>query len=452
VPTPFPVQIEGARFLSNRRHALLADDPRVGKTGSAIMACDDTLAETTLTVTTASGRPVWARAWPEWSAFSLPSVIMAGSSAKLPAAPRVIVSWGDVANPSVRNELMKRRWDRILLDEGHNAKNFEAKRTQAVYGTPYEDGLGLAVDTALFHHGLGTWSLTGTPIPNAPNDLYPMMRALCPDRLRAFDGFPDVTRYPDFLHRYCVVRMKALPRGFRKIPVVVGGRNLEELRARLGDFMLRRTQADVGIRQPVYETFPLAVSARMLKEADGDLDRTQILAAARAGETKLLEMELGPLRRHTGALKARAVVQAVKDEFDGGLDKIVLAYWHREVGEILKESLASYGVVGIDGATSPDKRGEAEQRFLHDKKVRVFAGQIQAAGEAIDLSSASELLFVETSLVPKDMAQMSKRITNYTQAGFPRVRVAVLAGSIDEALEEVLLRKWSAIREVLKGD
>jgi hypothetical protein len=32
-----------------------------------------------------------------------------------------------------------------------------------------------------------------------------------------------------------------------------------------------------------------------------------------------------------------------------------------------------------------------------------------------------------------------------------RVRVAVLEGSIDAAVEAILLRKWSAIREVMRA-
>ena len=139
--------------------------------------------------------------------------------------------------------------------------------------------------------------------------------------------------------------------------------------------------------------------------------KSRLLDAARYGLTEALQMELGPLRRHTGAVKAEAVIKAVKDEFDGGLDKIVLAYWHRDVGQILKKGLAGFGIAQIDGSTPANERGEAEQRFLNDAHTRVFLAQIQAAGEAIDLSSASELLFVETSLVPKDMAQMSRRIS-----------------------------------------
>lgn len=446
--TPFPTQLSGASFLASRQHALLADEPRVGKTGTAILACDYDLAENILVVTTASGRPVWARAFDQWSNFGRSvQILSAGQEA---IAQVVIVGWPVVSNPTIRAELLDRKWCRIILDEAHNAKNFEAKRTQAAYGVPMEDGKELVESLALTSATLGVWCLTGTPIPNAPNDLYPMMRALCPNRLLADDdfGWPDVWRYQDFLHRYCVVKMKKIS-NFRRIPVVIGGRNLPELRDRLGDFMLRRTQQDVGITLPIYETLPLAVSSSMLRAADGDADATAILEAAEAGDTRKLEQHLGPLRRITGTIKADAVIKAVIDEFDGGLDKIVLAYWHKDVGEILRNGLAKYGVAGIDGSTHASARGAEEQRFLNDKNCRVFLGQIQAAGEAIDLSSAAEMLFVETSLVPKDMAQMSKRITNHTQRRQPRVRVAVLQGSIDEAMEEVLLRKWSAIREVL---
>ena len=65
---PLPTQISGAAFLAQRRFALLADQPRVGKTGAAIMACDMALDASILVVTTASGRPVWRKAWADWSA------------------------------------------------------------------------------------------------------------------------------------------------------------------------------------------------------------------------------------------------------------------------------------------------------------------------------------------------------------------------------------------------
>lgn len=445
---PFPTQLTGAEFLANRKHALLADAPRVGKTGAAIMAADYNLDNTILVVTTASGRPVWRRAFGDWSSFGR-GVQVVNRPVPL-REPVVVVGWPSIANPQIRNNLLKRRWDRIVFDEAHAAKNFASKRTQAAYGSLIDGGEILADKTAVAAAGKGVWCLTGTPLPHDPSDIYPMMRALCPERLKADParGWPDVTKFEDFRDRYCKWRPKKLS-PWKSIIVIMGGKNEAELRARLGDFMLLRTQKDVGIRAPVYETLPLAVSDKMLREVEGDVDRTAVLEAARNGATRDLDTHLGPLRRLTGELKARAVVAAVKDEFDGGLDKIVLAYWHRDVGQILKDGLSTYGVVGIDGASSPDMREQAEQRFLHDPKIRVFLAQIEAAGEAIDLSAAAVLWFVESTFSPRSMKQMSLRITNHSQTRQAFVRVCVLEGSIDEAVNESLMRLWTTIREVL---
>ena len=447
--TPFPTQLSGAAFLAARKNALLADEPRVGKTGTAILAADDNFETNILVVTTASGRPVWRRAFANWQAF--PRRVQVVGSGGVVGEPNVaIVSWAGVTNPKIRANLLKRKWDRVILDEGHAAKNFETARTKAVYGKLVEDGLMLDRGATVVSAAGGTWVLTGTPLPHDPSDIYPMMRALCPERLKAdpAKGWPDVTRHKDFRDRYCIWKPKKLSR-WNTIIVIIGGKNEPELRERIGDFMLLRRQADVGIRPPVYETLPLAVSPATLREVNGNVDRHEVLAAARTGGTRDLEMHMGPLRRLTGEIKAHAVAEAVKDELDNGLDKIVLAYWHKSAGEILADKLSSYGVVGIDGSTPANKRGEIEQAFLTDPKARVFLAQIEAAAEAIDLSSAAVLWFVETTFSPRSMKQMSMRITNHTQKRQAVVRVCVLEGSIDEALQEVLLRLWTTIREVL---
>jgi SWI/SNF-related matrix-associated actin-dependent regulator 1 of chromatin subfamily A len=45
---------------------------------------------------------------------------------------------------------------------------------------------------------------------------------------------------------------------------------------------------------------------------------------------------------------------------------------------------------------------------------------------------------------------MSARISNITQKRSTRVRVATLEGSVDDALQSALLRKWSSIRKGLQ--
>ncbi|WP_082143833.1 SNF2-related protein [Nitratireductor soli] len=449
---PKPTQLSGAKFLASRDYALLADLPRVGKTGSSIMAADYLMAETILIVTTASGRGVWKTGMQNWSAFDRGVQVMLGGKKLDPKTPCAIIGWAGLSQPKLRVELLKRKWDLIIPDEAHNAKSFTAKRTQALYGTLIDDGLTLNKTSAMTNTTGRMWCLTGTPLPNSPADAYPMLRALFRERLTTAFGPTDVTRQSDFIARYCKMRPMKIGHGYfaRYIDVFVEGRNLEELNARVAGIFLQRTQADVGIMEPDYETMPLIAPKTLPAEIVDQKKAGAILEAAKSGDRAALEMHMGPLRRLTGEIKAGLVVDAVKEELDGALDKIVLAYWHKDVGALLLDGLSKYGVVGIDGATSADKRTENEERFRRDPKTRVFLAQIQAAGEAIDLSASANLIFVESSFTPAQMKQMALRICNHAQTKKPLVRVATLDGSIDDALQNILLRKWSAIREVLK--
>ena len=442
---PMPTQLSGAKFLAARHRALLADEPRVGKTGAAIIAADMILANTIDVVTTASGRAVWRRGFHTWSKLGRTIGIVGVDKNAADCDVRILSYNGATTFVS------KRRSDLVILDESHNCKNPDAKRTQAVLGKPVAGGKSLFTDGALVQAATRAWFLTGTPLPHDPSDIWTTMRSSCPDRLHADDqrGWPDVTRFEDFRSRYCIVRMKQISR-FNKIAVVIGGRNESELRDRVGDFMLRRTQKDIGIRPSVYELFPLVVSNAVRKQVDGDLDKTAILKAAELGATKELEMELGPLRRLTGNIKAQAVVEAVREEFNNGLNKIVLMYWHKEVGDVLEAGLEQFEPLRIDGATLTKDREKYELAFRGNTNNRVMLGQIQAAGEAVDFSSANELWFVETSFSPKDQAQAAMRITNVNQTRNTFVRVCCIEGSIDEALQASLLRLWTAINGVLK--
>lgn len=443
--TPLPHQVVGRDFLSGRDKALLADAPRVGKTGSAILAADDIFAAKTLVITTASGRPVWQRGFREWSAFDLDTQAVYGKlTAGHMRAARIIISWSEIVKHA--DALKDERFDVIISDESHYAKNPEAKRTSAFYGLFDGRNRHLGVcDTAP-----AVWCLTGTPIPNAPNDLYPMLRALAPERLTDDHGPTDVTTYDAFLSRYCVTRMKKI-NGWTRVRVVVGGKNEAELRERMSSFWLRRTQADVGITAPVFSLLPIHITAAQRRKIEAEVpDASDVLAAAETGETRSLDIHLGTLRRVTGTAKAAGVIAAVKDEFASGLDKIVLMCWHKDVMDALQDGLSQFGVVRVDGSVSPDKRDKAQQDFQTHESVRVFIGQVLAAGEAVDLSASAELIFVETSFVPKDMAQAALRITNHGQKRQPRVRVAALEGSVDEAVQEILTRKVATNKEVMR--
>lgn len=497
MPTPAPHQIEGATFLAQRASALLADDPRVGKTGAAIMACDFVFARRILVVTTATGRPNWAREFREWSAFPRRTQVVYRESEKIAAdADVVVIGWQAVAGEKLLEQLCEREWDVIIPDESHYAQTPDAKRTQALYST-------LRARATSAHW----WPLTGTPMPTGPHNLFPMLAALAPDRLRADParGWPDVTTYAAFRSRYCVFHVRILDRrppvmvfsmieaargerlkadpekgwvdvstygafcahfgysggAIRSKPdefiervrlhpsklayVVLRGKNLDELTARFGDFWLRRTQKDVGIREPIYSL--MTVEGKVPPEFDARGD--DILSAARSGSTRELEIHMGSLRRMTGEIVAHGVIAAAAEELEAGLDRLVLMCWHQSVIDILAKGLAEHGVVIIDGRTTPQARQHALEDFSKEK-ARVFIGQMQAAGEAIDLSASCNLWFVEPSFTSKDMRQAALRITNRNQARQCLVRVCTLSGSIYEALMRIVLGRAQTSRDILE--
>lgn len=357
----------------------------------------------------------------------------------------VITSWGSLSKLA---SLLEIRPDLIILDEDQRATNPEANRTQHVYGRPLEGGLHMLTGGAVAQPEDRVWHLSGLPAPHDLGQFWPRLRASFPERLGDGYGPTDVTAYEAFRRRYCVAKTKRLS-NFTTIPVVFGGRNVGELRTRLAGTYVRHTQDQVGIQEPVYELMPLVVSGARRRECDGDLDQRRVLEAAASGTTRDLEMELGTLRRVTGLVKAGAVVDAVKEEFTNGIEKLVLAYWHRNIGDALEMGLARLGVLRLDGTTSAKERESLEGKW-RQKKYGIFLAQIRAASEAIDLSAASEMWVVEPSLGPGDMDQISKRIVNVGQRRRALVRVVTLEGTIDEIVQEILLRLWAPIREVLR--
>lgn len=449
--TPMPTQLSGAKFLASHRYAMLADEPRVGKTGAAIIASDLVVAERILVITTKSGRAVWRQGFADWQAFDRP-ILMVNPARMKPLEDKrdepcaAIISWPMLLNSHVMAVVLHQSWSLILPDEDHYAMNFDAKRTQAMYGTLDGDGKLLNNTTALYARGERVWQLTGTPYPHDLSNGYARLRACAPHLLEANEarGWPDVTVRNDFKWRYCQIKMKHINR-FQTVPVVIGGKNEDEFRERFAPYLLARTQADVGIQPPRYDFLPLTVSPTRIKQIDAAGDVAAILKAIEDGTTKSIELHLGPLMRLTGEIKAHSVVETLIEEFECGLDKIVLAYWHKNVGDILEAGLAPYGVLRIDGSSSDKERATVEEQFRQPKGPRVVLGQIAAAGEAIDLSASAELWFVEQVISPKGMSQMSKRITNKTQTRTPLVKVCTLAGSIDEPIQAALMRLWASI-------
>lgn len=435
-------QALGSRFLASRRRALLADDMGLGKSKQVIDACDQLEAKRILVICPAVVRPAWKRQFELWQRQER-SIRVLESRGLFPFRDGVTIASYELAQ-DVIDSLKPAGVDVLVLDEVHYLKNRKAKRTRTIYGQRC-DGTGGLVSLA--DH---VWGLSGTPAPNDPSELWPMMRALFPKTLPK-DKFDRPLAYWAYVNRYCRTQLMAIGR-----MRIVGGKNLPELRQRLQPHMLRRLTADVLDDLPPWRFDDLPVQADDVAGIDWEDPRLEKLLKAIHDQDrkalKQLSLDFSTMRRLIGMAKARAVADLLNSEIDGGLHKIVLFAWHHDVINALVQRIQAHQPQVITGMTSPEEREAALKTFRKDARAKVFVGQIKAAGVGLDglQEAANEVLFVESSWSPNDNMQAAKRAHRIGQVMPVRVRFASLAGSIDELISEALRRKTEMLTQLFE--
>lgn len=423
----FPYQTDGAQWLAKVGRGLLADEPGLGKTAQAIAAACEVDAKKRLVLCPASVVENWRR---EIKRFD-----WRGHDEHLWR-----VESYDMARGCNFEFLMEIGYDLVICDEAHYLKTRDTKRTQAVFGKKC-DGVGGLVEKAKH-----VFLLTGTPMPNAPNELWPMLRAVMPDAIKGLKTGKPVAYWP-FAMRYC-----KMERNYLGHDTIVGGKNLPELRERMKPFVLRRKKADVLKDLPPirFDVLPLTgkitIPPDMADEVAEQMREVQkALEDGGIDALKAIAPHVATLRRLTGAAKVAPVVEWVRDQLDGGMEKIVLFAQHKEVITNLALPLLKTSYVAVVDGSTTDRQAQVD-RFQNDPKCRIFIGQIQAAGTGITLTAASDLVFVESDWVPANNEQAAFRIHRIGQKNACTVRFATIAGSIDEQIQRACARKLEDIR------
>ena len=406
MPDLKPHQVSGADWLAKKKHALLADEMRVGKTLTALEAARHTGAERIVVVCPAVARFNWARSIDEHLCIE-PQIALRRTD----RVQRDIV----VTSYDLAAAMAAEFWDLAILDEAHFLRRCEAGRTQTLLGKG-----------GLVHHAERTWLLSGTPAVNHYGELWQM--------LRVFGLYPH--SYETFVREFCEGYYGAY--GFQ----ITGSKNHEKLHELMAGFMLRRKFADIAPELPPIELSDYTIE--LPREASG-LDSPELRAALASREPmaaiEALAPALASLRRLIGLAKVPQVIEMVRDEVDGNTDKIVLFTYHRDVLDGLKRGLAGLSPVSIAGGDSPTSKDAAERRFREDPSCRLFIGQIIAAGTNIDLSAASQALVVESSWVPGENAQALMRLQNMNQTRKVTARFIGMADSVDQQVQRVIRRK-----------
>jgi SNF2 family DNA or RNA helicase len=105
----------------------------------------------------------------------------------------------------------------------------------------------------------------------------------------------------------------------------------------------------------------------------------------------------------------------------------------------------------INGQTATNKRQPIIDEFqgrLPNKTLDWIAVHIDIASTAIDLTAANDVVFAETTWVPKDVQQAAMRCMGINQSKRVLARIMSLKGSIDEAISETIVRKSRTISKI----
>ena len=415
-----PFQATGARFLAERRFALLADEPGLGKTCQAIAAAKIVDARRILVICPASVRLNWRHEIKG----------MAGEFAL--EHYWKIISYNEATRLS---EVVRR--DLLILDESHFLKNPDASRTQAVFG----NANGIA------RNAKRVWCLTGTPMMNRPAELYPILKTLAADKIAPYDT------WSKYAQRFCGAYFDGRAMDTR------GATHLDDLAERLRGFMLRRRKVDVLPELPpkIVRAMPILISPEDRGLIDAEerqiLDREIYLSPTHEKFSQL--GDLARLLRVVGEAKVSAAAGFVMDLLETR-EKVVVFARHRDViahlySRFLENRLLPAVLVG--GMTDLEK-DIAVRQFVEDPKCRVFIGNWQAAGVGINgLQKVSDcVVFAELPWVPAEVEQGSDRVHRMgLMEGATHVDVFLLhvPGTLESAVLSVQERKNKVIEKLL---
>jgi len=415
-----PYQRVGVEFLSTHKAALLADTMGLGKTAQAAVALQNVGAKSAVIVCPASLKLNWRDELCMWGVSAERIGVAYGAS--LPDTDIVIINY-DILDKHL-NQLISRGNSVVIADEAHYMKNPSAKRTRAM----------------LSLRGEYNWLLTGTPILNRPLELWPLLRHLDP---RTWG------RRRSFIERYC--DPKIVYKGRRgTFPVwdTTGASNLEELAQRLQPLMLRRMKEDVLKELPdkTRQAVVFPVSSRDIK--DVILQEKNLITLNSGSSINGLD-KLAKLRHNLGIAKVGPALEHIKMILESE-EKVVVFAHHKDVIAELKEGLCKYSPVSITGDTSIKVRHENVQRFQDDSRVRVFLGNMSAAGVGLTLTAASVAIFVEQDWTPGVMLQAEDRIHRIGQKNSALIQYLVFDGSLDARMANTVARKEAIIDKIVK--
>ena len=443
----YPYQKVGVRFAFKAGKAIIADEMGLGKTVQAICLAEiylrEKMAESVLIVCPNSLKYQWKSEIERWTGREEVLIVEGYASRRLElykaTTPYKIVSYQSLANDI--KALGRLSTDLLVMDEVQRLKNWNTQ-------------LAWAVRRIDAHYNV---LLSGTPLENNLDELVSIVQLADPYCLSP-------------LYRFRFDHIITAPETGK----AVGYKNLNDIRDKLKDTLIRRTKQGVQLQLPKrtdqfllipmtseqstrHEELRLAVARLVSKWT-----RTHNLSEE---ERRRLLLMLGQMRmladstfildqdqesRHD--VKVGEVMNILEDALSGGTAKVVIfSEWERMARLVASELDArSIPYEFLHGGVPAKKREELIQRFTDDPDHRIFLST-DAGSTGLNLQVASILINLDLPWNPAILEQRIGRIYRIGQETPIQVLSLVSKDSIEESMIDRLRFKHSMFEGALDG-
>jgi len=426
--TLYPFQREGVEFIEAvKGRVLLADEMGLGKTVQVLAWLQlHPEIRPALIICPASLKLNWEKEVKKWMSTNANVSVVNGGKEFI--MNQIVITNYDVIVKH-RASMVGVEPRAIIFDEVHYIKNDKAKRTKAAKN--------IAMDIP---HVL---CLSGTPIVNRPIEIYNAISLIKPSL------FPNRWQ---FAKKYCNLVHTRF--GWD----MTGSSNTKKLNEILTkNIMIRRLKANVLTELPnkTRASVPLQMTnAVEYQRAENDFiawvkEKYGSAKAERAKGSETL-VQIGMLKQLALKGKMKEAKRWISD-FLGNEEKLVVFTVHRIAVEELREEFKDVCVV-LDGSTPMNKRQQVVEDFQNNDKVRLFIGNIKAAGVGITLTASSNVAFLELPWTPGELTQAEDRVHRIGQKS-EAVNIWYLStkGTIEENIIMLLNKKQKILDQVLDG-
>lgn len=424
---PLNHQKEAIQKLVENKKFILADDMGLGKTTSTVIAALESGVKKVLIICPATLKINWKR---EIENYSKKNVYIAeGKNFEL-ENDFIIINYDIIKNfhdPKRKDEskIIRANFDLVVIDEAHYIKNAQAQRTKLI------NDIIKDVDRL--------WLLTGTPMTSRPIDYYNLLHLV---------DSPVSKNWMAYVIRYCSgFQFKV---GQKKIWNVMGASNLEELRDRTSNTILRRLKENVldlpeKIITPVY----LRLRSSEYEELMGEYYNWYEKNPNESNSLTVQFTKLTKVRQVIANEKINHTIEIAENILEQGKKVIIFCNFTESLNKIIEHFGKS--AVKVDGSMSKNDRQFSVDQFQENEKIKVFVGNIKAAGVGLTLTAAESVIFNDLSFLPSDHSQAEDRAYRYGQKNNVLVYYPLFENTIEGIIYDILYNKKQVISTVL-GD